>query len=961
MRMQTPSTYFSTRINPVPTRFILLLLILLTILALPARAGIPIQSPTDTRQYEVFTLANRMQVVVVSDPTGDKAAASLSVRAGSGDDPEGREGLAHFLEHMLFLGTEQYPEADAYQQFISANGGSHNAYTAFDHTNYFFDVKADALPAALDRFSQFFIAPLFTPEYVDRERHAVHSEYKAKIRDDGRRLYVASKLAMNPEHPYSHFAVGNLDTLADRPDDSVRDDLIDFYNSHYSANLMSLAVVGRETTAELRSMVEERFSAVADRNLSTRKIEAPLYRLDQLPKQLDVVTLMQTRQLQLSFPIDPIREHWRKKPAIYIAGLIGYEGKGSLLSLLKERGWAQALGASPGIDLEGQAVFSVGIELTEAGMEHYREVVALFFGYVKALELNGVRRELYDEEAQLAATDFRFREPREAIHEVMNLSVSLPRYPGIHLLDAPYRWDSFDPGLIKHYLHQLTPDRMILTLATPDLETDRRTPRYQIDYRLGRPAESDLAHWRDPEADDRLYARGTNPFVAHNPDLITAEGMPEKQPERIWHAEGGELWFLQDGSFGVPRANLYLALFSASANDSPRTAVLNRLYTQVLNDRLNEVLYDASLAGLSASIYSHARGFSLRLTGYNDRLPLLLDTIVKAAREIPGSETRFNRIKQALSEELQNAGKEKPYNQTFSTLYRSLLPQWTEQEQLEALAPMTQADLQAYQPRLFDGLYLRALAHGNLKESDALQMAQSVYDTLVADHPSEATPPLPVVQLPQGRPLRTTLDIDHNDSALTLYLQGEDTDVDTRAEVAMLNEIISTPFYNQLRTEQQLGYIVFANYMPLREVPALALVVQSPVADPVQLDKAFNDFLDRMQSELEILPEETLEGFRHSLISRIDQRDNSLQQRTSRLWSELDRENEAFDSRERMIAAIEAVTLEQLNLRLEQLRTRQLAIRSFGNQSVIGESGSDDKTLLDTLKTEGKFVPGSAL
>ena len=120
-----------------------------------------IKGELDPREYRYLELPNRMRVILVSDPASDKAAASLQVRAGSGDDPEGRQGLAHFLEHMLFLGTGKYPDPAEYQAFINAHGGSNNAYTSVDHTNYFFDVEPDSLVPALDRFAQFFVAPLF--------------------------------------------------------------------------------------------------------------------------------------------------------------------------------------------------------------------------------------------------------------------------------------------------------------------------------------------------------------------------------------------------------------------------------------------------------------------------------------------------------------------------------------------------------------------------------------------------------------------------------------------------------------------------------------------------------------------------------------------------------------------------------------------------------------------------------
>ncbi len=71
----------------------------------------PVQSPNDKLQYRLLTLDNEMQVLLISDPNSPKAAASLDVMVGSGDNPQGRGGLAHFLEHMLFLGTDKYPDS----------------------------------------------------------------------------------------------------------------------------------------------------------------------------------------------------------------------------------------------------------------------------------------------------------------------------------------------------------------------------------------------------------------------------------------------------------------------------------------------------------------------------------------------------------------------------------------------------------------------------------------------------------------------------------------------------------------------------------------------------------------------------------------------------------------------------------------------------------------------------------
>ena len=149
---------------PKAYRQIALLTLLALIFTFPALAAEQIvKSPNDDRQYESFTLPNQLKVLIISDPDTDKAAAAMDVFVGSNNDPKDREGLAHFLEHMLFLGTEKYPEPGEYHAFVSAHGGSHNAYTAPERTNYFLNVDKDYLHEALDRFGQFFVAHCLPP------------------------------------------------------------------------------------------------------------------------------------------------------------------------------------------------------------------------------------------------------------------------------------------------------------------------------------------------------------------------------------------------------------------------------------------------------------------------------------------------------------------------------------------------------------------------------------------------------------------------------------------------------------------------------------------------------------------------------------------------------------------------------------------------------------------------------
>lgn len=250
-----------------------------------------IKSDPDKRTYRAITLPNQLTALLVSDPTTDIEASSVHVRAGHFDDPPNRAGLAHFHEHMLFLGTEKYPKEEEYEEFLGSNGGMSNAYTDMEDTNYYFNVAplgeeegkgvSAALAGALDRFAQFFISPLFDESMLERELRAVDSEYLNGRTSDNWRNFQLLKHGSNKDHPFSKFGCGNYNTLTDGgvlktkngEDEDVetadfgggsspRDALVKFWTDKYHAGNLRLCVVGRASLDDLQKTVEEAFGPV---------------------------------------------------------------------------------------------------------------------------------------------------------------------------------------------------------------------------------------------------------------------------------------------------------------------------------------------------------------------------------------------------------------------------------------------------------------------------------------------------------------------------------------------------------------------------------------------------------------------------------------------------------------------------------------------------------------------------
>lgn len=895
-----------------------------------------ITSPNDRREYQTIQLENNLTVLLVSDPSTDKAAASIDISIGSAANPENRAGLAHFLEHMLFLGTEKYPEAGEYQSFIQSHGGSHNAFTALTNTNYFFDINAADLEPALDRFSQFFISPLFSQEYADRERHAVNSEYSAKLKDDNRRVYAATQQAMNPQHPASRFAVGNLDTLANDDPGALRKDLISFYQNNYSANRMRLVIFGKQPLNQLEMMAKRYFSSIKNTNIPPFRIDQPQFNKTDLPLEIAIRTLKDDRSLSLSFPTPLSLPYWQSKPLHLLSSLVGYEGEGSLLALLKANGWATGLGASPGQDFDTESSFQVQISLTPQGLQHTDEIVSLFFTFMKNLQSSGISPSIFEEERLLNEQQFRFLSEQEPIHYVTQLTQNMQDYPQANWLNAAFVLEKYDADVFNQFAQAIRPDNMVLSIQAPDLQTNSTEHFYNTAYHITPITPQRVTHWQNVSLNKNLHIRNANPFIAEKIDLKSQPELKTFTPENIDTGKNGvTLWQLQDTTFNVPKADLYFTLLTPIAREGAEiTAGLN-LYATIVSDELNKTLYDAGMAGLSARIYSHQRGISVRISGFDDKINVLSQLIATTLRSPELSQTRFERIRQDYLEQLKNAEKDKPYNQLFRMSYEQLMQDASLNDLQKVTQDYTIQQLSILIDHLFQSTEVRVLSHGNLTTEDALNITDSLTKALIPIQTESVAEPVKISRLTPNETLQKTLRIEHNDSAVILYLQGQDQSLKSRANTALINEILSAPFYTQLRTEQQLGYIVFATPMPLRKMPGIALVVQSPSASPDTIKQSMHGFLNEFNQQLTSLSDTQISQFKSSLKARINAQDRQLQDRSNRLWQEIDQDETDFDTQKKLTQMVDLLTKDDLTEAFTALLTRQMILESTGSGAII--------------------------
>jgi secreted Zn-dependent insulinase-like peptidase len=916
-----------------------------------------LKSPNDQRDYAYLTLDNALDVLVISDPGTSKAAASLDINIGSADDPEDMPGLAHFLEHMLFLGTEQYPEADEYQKFISEHGGSHNAYTSLEHTNYFFDIDADYLKPALDRFSQQFISPLFNEEYVEREVNAVHSEFSAKLKDDGRRYLSALKASLNPAHPYTKFSVGNLKTLRDSEQQKLRDRLLAFYDTEYSANRMKLTILGKEPLPALIKLAKERFSAVEDKALIESSVDVPYFLADSLPMKLEVQSIMDKRQMSLAFPMHSTIQYYQSQPSGYLANLLGHEGKGSLLSALKDAGLVDSLSAGSQFDTRNEAIFMISVSLTQKGLENQDQVIRLVFAYIDQLKANGIQKMYFDEQATMAKIAFQFQEKASPINYVRALSSALHETPAPEILFKGYDLSRFNSKLIEAYLNYLRPNNLFVTVQSKNVEGDRQTTWYNTPYKISKlDIDSILSEPSDHA--ENLQLPEENVFIPENTDFVSTSD--QSKPSLIQAKAGLNVWHASNTEFGTPKSNVFLSIRSPYALSSVNNLALTTLMVSSLNDALTEFAYPAYLAGLNYNLYKHVRGITVKIQGYSDKQAMLLKTILTTLKTHKFDDARFLIIKERLKRSLENEKDRKPYEQAFSHTQDLLLnPSWSAEEKLAALEPLTLKDLNNFRQQFLSEMDTTLLTEGNLSAAQSRSIAGEIDAILLNKTKATQVNRATITALEGDQGWQSELEINHPDSGFVYYLQGKDKSFAERAKFLVLAQALGNDYYASLRTDKQLGYIVFATPFPLLEVPGLAFAIQSPSNTSEKLYQETLAFLAEQSETISLMDPATFERYKAAVVSRLSEKDNSLSARSNRHWSEIDRENPNFDTKEQVIKEVNAIQQSDFQSFYQALITnsgKSLVVYSEGVSSNETEPKTDklpnlkimDRNLLDS-------------
>jgi insulysin len=388
---------------------------------------------------------------------------------------------------------------------------------------------------------------------------------------------------------------------------------------------------------------------------------------------------------------------------------------------------------------------------------------------------------------------------------------------------------------------------------------------------------------------------------------------PAKKPKLLRNDDKMRLWWKKDDAFWVPKANVNVLLRNPLTYTSPATYVKSVLFTGLVKDALTSYSYDAEISGLFYSVAANMLGMDIAVHGYNDKLSVLLEKILLTIRDLEIRPDRFDIIKERMTRKYKNWDYQQPYYQ-IGDFTRWLLNEkaWMTHQYALELPHITLEDVRAFAPQLIQQAHIEIMAHGNLYRDEAKKIGTLIESTLKprALPPSQWQLRRNVIIAPGSNYVfkKTLGDADNVNHCIEYYLQvGHVMDSKLRARLQLFAQMTEEPAFDQLRTKEQLGYVVWSGVRPAATTMGYRVLIQSE-RNPEYLETRINAFLTKMKAHITDMSSEEFEGHKRSLITKRLEKLKNLESETGRLWGYINGEYFDFDRVDTDVAEIRTLT-----------------------------------------------------
>jgi len=898
-----------------------------------------ITSPADTNEYRVIEMQNGLVAMLISDEKTDSSAASIDYGAGSFFDyfevdgkREGCSGLAHFHEHMLFLGSKEYPGEDDFNNLLTKYAGQDNAFTAEEHTNFHFQCHNEGFHEVLKVWAAFFKSPLMTESAMYREMNQVHSEYQKDLPQDGWREWTMIKQTGKRGHPFQKFDIGSIETLNQT---NIHTYLVDWHNKFFSSKIATMAMYSNETLDTMQMWVEDIFEDISSHNQEYPLVDAHPYSSEELNKRYWVKPLNEENSIDVLWQI-PVTYYEYRVPALeWIFSMIDYKGPGGLQDVLIQHNLATSVNADEATTARTFGVILITVKLTDFGLTKIEEVVNYVLQYVRLILKDGLEDDwrfqdytaldeftwqyytrpdgsLYSYVSDIAS-NMHFKEPQDML------------YPQFQCPPSRYVWKK---DLIRSVLESCTPESLILLVFTKqhNYTVALTEPYFKITYQVETIPNATVSKWKSTKISDEFELAPKNLWTITNTDLYED---PNTTNHLVVYNDTTTRRNLQEqdplfrGFFGyntekkVPKILVSFVFRENLVRDSVRSFTIAKMFKKIALYKLSLQFSQALEVGYGVGMDLGSSGLSFTFAGYTDHILTFAEQffqMIFSTEEMDVSDIIFGNEKTTLKTAMLSDCQGPAYGQTRGIFFHTLMEKvYPLKEQAAELASIQLDDMKDFIESLQGNVQVDYYVYGNADVELAALVGKRI-DKLVKTSPQTSS--VTHRHLPQGLSVIQSRNMNTEDknSASDLYVQiGPESVLENVVFLDLLVPLLKEKAFDQLRTKETLGYIVSAGGGSYGFVLYARVIVVGPKHGATKFLESIMKFLQTFYDEhLMKMEDGSFEEHRRSCIKGYVREDLSLNQKHDIVWSQIQNTNYDWSRREQLKATAESVTKEQL-------------------------------------------------
>lgn len=756
----------------------------------------------DDRELYGDTLNNNIKLAIIHDKNLIKSYVTVSINVGSFADPKEYQGLAHFLEHMLFMGSEKYPDEQYYFKRLNQLGGTANAYTDVMNTVYFLNVYDNGLEEMLDIFSRFFIDPKFNPDAIKREINAVNNEHNKNINSD---FWIKHHLILqltDKDSVTNKFTTGSLKSL-NKP--GLRDQLIKFHNKYYTSKNISICIASSKSPKYIKQIIDKTFGQIKDKPQHTLLIKKPFLQNNK-SNAYHLKTMSDIYQLTYFWEIPAQINHINTHEFVLLGNILRNKSEKSLYFHLKNKGYLNYINVS----IIFEDIFIIELSLTKEGFYNLDYIESTLFKYL---------HDIINTDFNMYAKYYKHLNKEEFKYSKFNIETLCDLlannhqiYPTKNILDGSY---NIELRSNKEY-HRLFTKYINANNYIKIISSQNYPTQYKLNYTQVIEYNTKFAKIKDTKLNsfnkniELCCFDLNNQFL--NLNIKQINGLDKYDiPSLIAKKQ----WYAGNSNFKEPDIKIVLQFNNDKYFNSPKNYILTTLSCYILNFLSATILFKplSLLCSLSFVPDSTTTNINLYITSLNDinKLKLVINQIHHLLINIniyfdKLSKEYINNLILTLKRYYQNIIYTNPWEYS-ERITRYLSTDYTSDDLIKIFEIIDYDKIKEYMTKLLNDTSLTTFTYGNIKLNNAKDLFNG-FNTLFNNK---------IYPLPKINKLVNSI-IQHpnkheKSNAITYYYPIGKITYKKRLLLRLSQMILSQLFFDDLRTKNQLGYLVSMNIM----------------------------------------------------------------------------------------------------------------------------------------------------